>query len=132
MSHHPLAEVRTYVYRIFDKEGRLIYVGASANPEARLLAHKHTSWWYPQVGRIKIKVYRTRTEATDAEKLAIRSEFPRWNVNLRHWKKTTGWTVENYQDYVTALEHYNEKPTTTREARFTAAQADLLKMRLAA
>lgn len=132
MSYHPLADNRTYVYRIFDTDGQLIYVGATANPESRILAHKHTSWWYPQLGRIKIKVYPTRTAATDAEKAAIRTEFPRWNVNLRHWKKTAGWTVENYQDYVIALEHFAELWTPAREARVLAARTTLLKMRLAA
>jgi len=131
MSYHPLAENRTYVYRLFDRQQRLIYVGATAHPEVRIDVHRKGIWWGPQIHRIKLKVYPNRTAATDAEKEAIRTEHPRWNINLRTWGNT-GWTRENYQDFVTSMENFHPCKTEARAHRIALAKRFLQQLPAAA
>ena len=40
---------RHYVYRLFDKDSRLIYVGCSYDPESRINHHRRGIWWYEQI-----------------------------------------------------------------------------------
>lgn len=81
-----LAHVPHYVYRVFDAEGRLLYVGCTVNPLRRARAHRRSDWFMkaatftllgPFVGR------NARTRAMTAEARIIRDEVPVVNVK-RH------------------------------------------------
>jgi len=69
----------TYVYRLYDRAGRLLYVGITANVRTRLKAHEKKPWW-PQVHRHTIHEHPTRAYALAAEALAILEEAPRYNI----------------------------------------------------
>jgi hypothetical protein len=71
-------DVPTAVYRLFDAEGVLLYIGASINPQGRLNYHQFRSYW-PSVVRIELIWYSTRVEARAAERAAIEAEAPRLN-----------------------------------------------------
>lgn len=72
-----------YVYRAFDAEDRLLYIGSSNNPASRMSDHeKHSPWW-PFHTRMTLERHDTRAEARAAEALAIATEHPRWNVKDR-------------------------------------------------
>ena len=92
---------RHYVYRIFDKDGRLIYVGCSHNPEKRLNQHRRTMWWAHQIHRIKLTVHPNKAAGHLAERTAINAEQPRWNLTGR-WVHRATWTSQDYADYITA------------------------------
>ena len=124
MSNRHDAEVRTYVYRIFDREGRLIYVGSTMHPEVRINTHRHSVWWGPDIHRIKIKVYPNRQHAADEERRAVQTEHPRWNINLRNWKGP-GWSVQNYKDFLTALELSPQNHADVRHARIVTVRRQL-------
>lgn len=121
MSDHRLADSRTYVYRLFDRQGRLIYVGATVDPETRISVHRQTTWWGPQIHRIKIKVYPNRQQANDAEKEAIRTEHPRWNINLRTWGRKN-WSAQNIKDFIQAMEMFDQHLTEPRQKRIATAK----------
>jgi predicted GIY-YIG superfamily endonuclease len=127
MSNHVHADKRTYVYRIFDKSGRLIYVGCSNTPEARLATHRAAAWWAPQICRIKLKVFPDRQSAIEAEAKAIREENPRWNINHRSYGMPH-WTKQTYADFIMAMELAESFKTPYRAARIAKAKRYLEAM----
>jgi hypothetical protein len=68
------------LYRHFDKDGVLLYVGISLSAIGRLRDHGHTAQWFDQIAMVTISKFASRREVMDAEKEAIRSESPLWNV----------------------------------------------------
>lgn len=89
-----------YVYRIFDHQGRLIYVGCTNNLFGRLRVHGRT-WWADQVSKVVAKVYPDRPTALAIEREAISLERPRWNL-MGSFTHSHKWTRDNFHDYVTA------------------------------
>lgn len=90
-----------YIYRVYDDDGRLIYLGRTQNLVLRLRTHAISSWWAPQVAKVKAHICRGAWSATDEERRAILSEHPRWNLNglplARHWSK------DQYHDWFTSF-----------------------------
>jgi len=69
----------TQVYRHFDENGRLLYVGISRAVSWRLMAHEKNSGWWRDVRTITVSPpYRSRAEALAAE-AAIVAERPLFN-----------------------------------------------------
>lgn len=65
------------VYRIFDPDARLLYVGLSANPPARIAAHRR---WMPDGCRVSLSEPYDDVEAAIQERRAIICEAPHRNV----------------------------------------------------
>jgi excinuclease UvrABC nuclease subunit len=78
----------TSLYRHFDSESRLLYVGISDNVKKRLAQHERASWWWPRVNRITIEHFGTRAEAAAAEVVAIEMEKPAHNQRRRLNKRS--------------------------------------------
>jgi predicted GIY-YIG superfamily endonuclease len=72
--------MRTCLYKAFDKENRLLYVGISLNWKNRLQQHAKDSLWFVDVADIKIEWFDTRDQALSAEADAIKREKPEYNV----------------------------------------------------
>jgi len=72
--------VKTYLYRHFNGDGELLYVGISLNALNRLGQHKEHSHWFETISRVHIEKYETRESALEAETLAIRNEKPKYNI----------------------------------------------------
>lgn len=70
---------RTAVYRFYDSENVLLYVGASGSPEKRWHGHAAKPWW-PDVKRNSMTWYPTKQEALAAETDAIQDEHPKHNI----------------------------------------------------
>lgn len=68
------------LYRFFDEDGTLLYIGISENPLARLDAHVTSQLWWSHVRSATFEHCGTRTEALKAEEAAIRAERPAFNV----------------------------------------------------
>ncbi len=67
-----------YLYRLFDNDDTLLYVGASKAPQTRLSAHRTKSWGAAIVNMTE-EAYPTRESAQTAEREAIASEQPLHN-----------------------------------------------------
>lgn len=65
---------------MFDQNGDLIYVGITCNPPARIKQHSKDKEWFSEVTNITLESFRTRHELEEAEKQAIRTERPKYNV----------------------------------------------------
>lgn len=68
------------IYRHYDKDGVLLYVGSSHCTIARLASHRSTSHWFEAVTRIEIERKSSYDEMLSAENYAIRKEQPKFNV----------------------------------------------------
>lgn len=78
--HRQDAEGTWYVYRLFDSEGQLLYVGCSDQPWRRVSGHSHRSWG-DRIATVTREAYASRLDALDAEAAAILAEQPAFNVN---------------------------------------------------
>jgi hypothetical protein len=70
---------RPCVYRHFDVEGGLLYVGACSNYDRRMAQHKNKSPWFSQIHKSSIHFYETLSEALAVERKAIWLENPMYN-----------------------------------------------------
>jgi len=73
----------TQLYRHFDGQGELLYVGVSLSTVKRLGQHKNHSHWYDRIAKVEIQKFPTRKEALRAEREAVSSEQPLCNINLK-------------------------------------------------
>lgn len=70
---------RTCVYRFYDINDDLMYVGISLNLEGRLSKHRRREWW-PEVDRMEVEWFDGREAAKAAERSAIYHENPTYNI----------------------------------------------------
>ena len=104
-----------FVYRVFDANERLIYVGCTKNLFGRLRSHELNSWWAYQAARVKAEVHPDKWSALEAEHDAIQAGRPRWNLFGRGNRET--WTADEYADYATAALNLSEPMTPSRLKR---------------
>ena len=74
---------RTCIYRHFDAEGRLLYVGITAHLGERDKYHAATAVWHHAVVRSDVQWCLSREHAADLERVAVKHEQPLYNVTLR-------------------------------------------------
>lgn len=68
------------LYRFHDADGRLLYVGITLNPANRWRDHKRDKDWWHEVDTITIEKFESRGAALLAERQAIISERPAYNI----------------------------------------------------
>ena len=79
-----------YIYRHFDKDDNLLYLGITANPFERLYGHKNSSGWFNEVVKITIcNVGKNKLIAYQIESELIEKEQPEYN-SKRAIKKFDG------------------------------------------
>jgi hypothetical protein len=71
------------VYRCYADDGALIYVGCTEIGLDRFSAHRSAASWFTEVATITIEHFPTRLGAYAAERKAIRSEAPIYNVKSK-------------------------------------------------
>lgn len=71
---------KTALYRHFDADGLLLYVGISRCALGRLGGHRSEACWYDQISRVTIEWRESRDDALKAEAYAIWHEGPLYNV----------------------------------------------------
>jgi predicted GIY-YIG superfamily endonuclease len=69
----------TTLYRAYDSDGRLLYVGIAENVEKRIDQHLSAPW-ARHLALLHVQRNLTRVEAGRLEREAIRAEWPLWNV----------------------------------------------------
>lgn len=68
------------LYRMYSDDGILLYVGLTCNLPGRFKKHKAEKDWFVSVSDIRLEHFDTREELVRAERDAIVSERPRFNV----------------------------------------------------
>lgn len=83
-----------FVYRCFDADGRLLYIGSARCRVGRFQNHSQTSPWWPEVVRTELTDQPDIETARAAEVLAIKAERPLRNKQHNGLRvalpKTTG------------------------------------------
>jgi predicted GIY-YIG superfamily endonuclease len=69
----------TTLYRYFNIDNELLYVGISKNPISRLEQHGVDKQWFDEIASITLVKYATRGDALEAERIAIEEEEPLHN-----------------------------------------------------
>lgn len=103
-----------WLYRCFDAEGRLIYVGSTTDLFGRLKTHRAQAWWAGQVAKVRATVHPNGTVARQLERRAIRDEVPRWN-KAHKWEGRNNWARQDWQDWLTIIAQ--SEGATSRELR---------------
>jgi excinuclease UvrABC nuclease subunit len=75
----PEPTVPTTLYRLFDEDDSLIYVGVSVDIMHRLHQHRQ-KWWWPEVANASFEHFPNRREAEEREREVIEEEAPFYNV----------------------------------------------------
>ena len=76
------ADRETTLYRHFDGEGGLLYVGIAYDAYNRWRQHQDHSAWTPEVRKTTYEPFPTREAALSAEREAIQSERPKYNIKM--------------------------------------------------
>jgi DNA-binding XRE family transcriptional regulator/predicted GIY-YIG superfamily endonuclease len=71
----------TALYRHFDSDGRLLYVGIALNVFRRTREHESSSW-FASIQRIEVEHFSSRKDAEAAERAAIKNEKPVYNESF--------------------------------------------------
>jgi predicted GIY-YIG superfamily endonuclease len=93
------------LYRFFDSNNQLLYVGISKFFEARLKQHyRNASWFFDSVS-VTLEHFETREQVEQAESIAIKTENPLHNKAgkpgyespLDHFAKLKNWSYSNIE-----------------------------------
>lgn len=113
-----LDDHRTALYRFYDEGGALLYVGITANLEARWIEHERVQTWWPLVAKKTVEWFDTRPPARAAELQAIKDERPVHNINSSPWapgpreltteERTVGQLRANLTEHIARARHLKE------------------------
>lgn len=67
------------LYRFFDADDTLLYIGITKNPVNRFKGHQYDKSWFKHVTRSTMEHFGSRAELMAAEIRAIRTERPKYN-----------------------------------------------------
>lgn len=70
----------TDLYRHFDVDGNLLYVGISYSAFQRSKDHLRHSHWSEEIRTITIEKFDTREDALNAERISIDTHAPKYNI----------------------------------------------------
>jgi hypothetical protein len=76
----PYAPDTVAVYRLYDANGQLLYVGQSRNPKARFITHAREVDWWEEVAHWAVEWWSDRYAARTQEQLLIAELSPRYNI----------------------------------------------------
>ena len=68
------------LYRFFDDDGALLYIGVTNSPPNRFRAHRADKEWWGMVKTVKMEQFPSRSALMAGEAAAIKAERPRYNI----------------------------------------------------
>lgn len=69
------------LYRLYDYAGELLYIGITGDWERRRAEHAADKEWWRRVQQVALAEFPSRAEAMNAERIAIRTEHPTYNIS---------------------------------------------------
>lgn len=122
-----------FVYRFFDDDDRLLYVGVAADVGRRIAQHRVTASWWPEATRGEFRCYPSREAALQAEALAIAVERPGRNLVRPHVREDRAAELSPAEQtrLVTELERAQADVAASRSAMWRAeGERDTARRRL--
>ena len=112
------SEPPCFLYRHFDADDRLLYVGISLSALTRLSQHRENAHWFALIRRVAIELHPTRRAALEAERDAIRRERPIhnvWRPSVREQEEADAYSprAASRQDLLRRIVQFN--PVYSRE-----------------
>ncbi len=86
------------LYRLYDAEDELLYVGISFMPDHRFEQHRREKHWWVEVDRRELETFPDRKSAEDAERKAIREENPVYNIIRPGFHATRCYSIGQQRD----------------------------------
>jgi len=83
--HFDMIEKENILYKIFNCDNEIIYIGITIDFQSRIKDHKYTKDWWSEVSYIRKTKYKNRFKVLEAEKRAIKKYNPVFNI--QHNKK---------------------------------------------
>ncbi len=128
--------MKTYLYRHFNADNELLYVGISLSALNRLGQHRDNSHWFDTISRVDIQKFDTKEEALSAETLAIREEKPRHNIkkqgDIKEEEKMQRKTIINAEfsrkDLTSKIVYFNVIYTHQEVARILKISTSAVKL----
>src|SRR6267154_1953762 len=74
---------RCQLYRHFSKDGKLLYIGITTHESGRRKQHQVEAKWFAEIANVEVVEFETREQAAEAERAAIASEAPLFNIESR-------------------------------------------------
>jgi len=89
------------LYRFFDADDNLLYVGISVSIEKRFHDHEKRSTWWDEAAYCLFERFPSRDAVRKAEEIAIKTENPKYNKDLNpnyesanhHFRKIKSWVL---------------------------------------
>ncbi|MEU9245679.1 GIY-YIG nuclease family protein [Streptomyces sp. NPDC048385] len=103
---------RTALYRCFDANDELLYIGISRDYRARWEQHRKSSPWWRNVALRTVEWFDDRVSAERAERTAIKTEGPKHNI--RHARPAR---LAAGRPHRTLSDLYADRPLTRSQAR---------------
>lgn len=97
----------TQLYRHFDSDGALLYVGISLSAIRRLCEHRQSPWT-DNIANVTVEKFNSLEAAREAERAAIRTEKPRHNIAMAN-------DIPDNVTHVRALASRLRRSVTNRE-----------------
>lgn len=107
------------VYKHFDADGKLLYVGCTADFFQRCTHHKK-SHWIQHVRRVDIEPFEDFFQAQLRERELITSLNPLFNYYVKQKPKKTRWDVKDDGELISAVRAYVKSSSTEQVIRFAA------------
>lgn len=85
------------LYRHFNADGALLYVGMSAAPAQRMTHHASNSAWGREIATVELQWFDSKREALEAERQAIETEAPEYNC--QHGLRKRGATPRKFSGH---------------------------------
>lgn len=128
-----------FLYRAFDAQGQLLYVGIGQQWQARLKKHRSTAPWYWSIEDFSVHWYPDRPSARAAELRALSTEGPLWNKdgNSSGGAAVKAYDLERWQkNHSAVMDYYSGKGLPARlegeaYAAYLAEMECLFEKRLA-
>lgn len=111
------APERTALYRLFGADNELLYVGITNNPERRLDHHRARKPWWREVTMRVVEWYDDRPAAERAERKAIQTEGPRYNIHHNQKSADLMAVAAPARSYRTLSDLYEGRDLTDAQAR---------------
>lgn len=73
-----------FIYRQFDANNVLLYVGVTKKLSSRMHSHLRRSKWRKEITKIELAMFQSREEVYAAERQAIKNEHPKYNIRYRY------------------------------------------------
>jgi len=116
---------KTTLYRYFDKESQLLYVGITGSLSSRQSQHLKKSVWFYLVATASYEHYELRADALRAESQAIKTENPIHNIALNNRGPEHSSHFKDFQLKMHFYQMFQENDLNGKYFKFDDAHIDL-------